>query len=402
MPKHGAGLGVRPAALFVAPESPYPAVGGGALHSAALLNYLASRYDVDALLFREAGAPDPLAAFPPGLVRDACVIELPYHARSAPARAVRNLYRFVRGVPPLNDRFAGFERRIESWLAGRSYSIGVVEHFWCAPYQAILARHCRRTVLDLIDIESRLHEAYAAEAGWPLSAMFRRFHRSALDMEREWLPKFSLLLATSEADAARARKIAAGATVAVYPNTIPRVAVPCFEKEDVIIFSGNLEYRPNAAAVRYFRAAIWPVLRERWPRVVWRVIGKNAECVRPWTSGDARIDLRGPVDDAIGALARAKVAVVPVLSGSGTRVKILEAWAASTAVVSTPLGAEGLKGCDGEHLLLADSAGAFAEAVSRLLDRPEERERVGTAGRRLYEAEYTWEAGWEKLTLTEN
>ncbi len=401
MPKHGADSEARPAALFVAPESPYPAVGGGALHSAALLNYLASRYDVDVLLFHEAGAPDPLSAFPPGLARDVGVIELPYHARSAPARAARNLYRFVRGAPPLNDRFAGFGRQIEHWLAGRNYAVGIVEHFWCAPYQEILARHCRRTVLDLIDIESRLHEAYAAEESWPLAVLFRRFHQSALNMEREWLPKFSLLLATSEADADRARDIAPGARVAVYPNTIPDVAVPPTEKEDVIIFSGNLEYRPNAAAVRYFREAIWPILRQQWPRLVWRVIGKNADGVRAFTSGDDRIDLRGPVEDAIHALAQAKVAVVPVLSGSGTRVKILEAWAASTAVVSTPLGAEGLMGRDGEHLLLADSAGTFAEAVSELLGRPEKRERIAVSGRRLFEAEYTWEAGWEKLTRVE-
>lgn len=401
MPKHGAGSEARQAALFVAPESPYPAVGGGALHSAALLNYLASRYDVDVLTFHEAGAPDPLAAFSPGLAHDVGVIELPYHARSAPARAARNLYRFVRGAPPLNDRFAGFGRQIERWLTGRNYAVGVVEHFWCAPYQEILARHCQRTVLDLIDIESRLHEAYAAEEGWPLSALFRRFHQSALNLEREWLPKFSLLLATSEADAVRAREIAPGARVAVYPNTIPNVAVPPTEKEDVIIFSGNLEYRPNAAAVRYFREAIWPILRQQWPRLVWRVIGKNADGVRAFTGGDDRIDLRGPVEDAIQALAQAKVAVVPVLSGSGTRVKILEAWAASTAVVSTPLGAEGLMGRDGEHLLLADSAGNFSEAVSELLGRPEKRERIAVSGRRLFEAEYTWEAGWEKLTRVE-
>lgn len=401
MPKRGIDSEPRPAALFVAPEAPYPAIGGGALHSAGLLEYLASRYEVDVLVFHEAGARDPVAAFPDGLAREISCIELPHHAKSPAARVVRNLGRFLRGVPPLNDRFAGFGDQIERWLRGRRYSLGVVEHFWCAPYQELLATHCDRTVLDLIDIESRLWEAYEHAESWPLAAMYRRFYRRCLEMEREWLPKFSLLLATSEADAARARHIAPGATVAVYPNTIPRVSLPCHTKEDVIIFSGNLEYHPNVAAVRYFRGAIWPVLRERWPGLVWRLIGKNAPSVRRYVSGDPRIDLRGPVDDAIESLAWAKVAVVPVLSGSGTRVKILEAWAAGTAVVSTRLGAEGLAGRDGEHLLIADEAGDFASAVSKLLGSVEERERMAKAGRRLYEAEYTWEAGWEKLTQIE-
>jgi glycosyltransferase involved in cell wall biosynthesis len=398
MPKPGGDSGSRPAALVVAPEAPYPAIGGGALHTAAIMEYLASRYELDVIVFHEPGARDPRAGFPRGLARDICVIELPCHARSAPARALRTLSRFRRGVAPLNDRFAGFGDRMARWLDGRRYSVGVVEHFWCAPYQALLARHCDRTVLDLHNIESRLYQAYAEEEAWPLAVVCRRFERCCLEMEREWLPKFSVLLTTSEADAERVRAIAPHARVAVYPNTIPLVPVPSPAKEDVIIFSGNLEYRPNLTAVRYFREAIWPVLRERWPGLVWRLIGMNADSVRRYTAGDGRIDLRGPVDDAIEALAQAKVAVVPVLSGSGTRVKILEAWASSTAVVSTRMGAEGLAGRDGEHLLLADSPGDFAAAVSRLLGSTGQRARVASAGRRLYEEEYTWEAGWGKLT----
>ena len=89
--------------------------------------------------------------------------------------------------------------------------------------------------------------------------------------------------------------------------------------------------------------------------------------------------------------------MVPVLAGSGTRLKILEAWAAGLPVVATTLGAEGLGARDGQDLLLADSGPAFAEAVSRLLARPELRERVGAAGRLLLEKEFTWETAWKKL-----
>jgi glycosyltransferase involved in cell wall biosynthesis len=113
--------------------------------------------------------------------------------------------------------------------------------------------------------------------------------------------------------------------------------------------------------------------------------------------GDDRIQVQGPVDDAIRELARAKVAVVPVLAGSGTRLKILEAWAAGVPVVSTTLGAEGLGARDGESLLLADGGPAFAEAVSRLLACMDLRQRVGAAGRLLLEKEFTWEAAWKKL-----
>jgi glycosyltransferase involved in cell wall biosynthesis len=103
------------------------------------------------------------------------------------------------------------------------------------------------------------------------------------------------------------------------------------------------------------------------------------------------------VEDAIRELARAKVAVVPLLAGSGTRLKILEAWAAGLPVVSTTLGAEGLGARDDESLLLADGGPAFAEAVSRLLACPDLRQKLGMAGRLLLEQEFTWETAWKKL-----
>ena len=387
----------RASALVLAPETPYPLKGGGALRTASLLHYLAIGYDVDLVVFRQPGAPDPGQQLPAGLVRWVWVVDLPAHGRSLAARALRNALRVARGVPPLVDRFAGFGREIEQALAGRRYDIGLVEHFWCAPYGEQVARICGRTVLDLHNIESVLDQRCAEVEGGARAWAHRVFSRAARKLERTWLPRFSEVLTASESDAERARAIAPGARVTVYPNALPLSPLPARGNEDAIVFSGNMEYHPNISAVRFFRREVWPLLRERWPGLVWRLIGKNPEAVRRYTSGDARIQEQGQVDDAIGELARAKVAVVPVLAGSGTRLKILEAWAAGVPVVSTTLGAEGLGARDGESLLLADSGPAFAEAVSRLLACPELRERVGAAGRLLLEREFIWEAAWKKL-----
>ena len=387
----------RPSALVLAPETPYPLAGGGALRTASLLHYLALRYDVDLVVFRQPGAPDPGSQLPAGLVRRVWVVRLPAHGRSFAARALRNALRVARRVPPLVDRFAGFGREIERALEGRRYDIGIVEHFWCAPYAEQVAKVCGRTVLDLHNIESVLDQRCAEVESGARAWAHRVFSRASLKLERIWLPRFSEVLAASEIDAERARAIAPGARVTVYPNALPPTPLPPRANEDAIVFSGNMEYHPNISAVRFFRREVWPLLRERWPGLVWRLIGKNPEAVRRFTSGDARIQVQGPVDDAIRELARAKVVVVPVLAGSGTRLKILEAWAAGLPVVSTTLGAEGLGARDGESLLLADGGPAFAEAVSRLLACTDLRERVGAAGRLLLEKEFTWETAWKKL-----
>ena len=170
-------------------------------------------------------------------------------------------------------------------------------------------------------------------------------------------------------------------------------------REHVIVFSGNLEYHPNTSAVRFFRQEVWPRLRNQWPDLIWRLVGRNPQAVRQWTQGDGRIQVTGPVDDAIAELGRAQVAVAPILAGSGTRLKILEAWGAGLPVVSTTLGAEGLPARDGQHLLLADGGEPFARAVTRLLQDAHLRHEMGCAGRALLENQFTWEKAWQHLDL---
>jgi glycosyltransferase involved in cell wall biosynthesis len=376
--------------------------GGGAIRTAALLRYLARRYRVEAILFREPDGADPRDSLPAGLIADATVIVLPYHSRSPSARAVRNLARAWRRVPPLNDRFSGFAEPMASFARNKRYALGVIEHFWCAPYQTALNEFCDSMVLDLHNIESRLHAARARSASWPLSALHRRFAVSTLSMEQRWLPRFNLILATSDRDADRAREIAPTARVEVYPNTIPWRETPSLPATGGgsprrIAFSGNLEYDPNQSAVAWFHRTVWPKLRLRHPGLEWILIGRNPNGVRRIVDSDPSVTLTGEVEDAIAEIARAQAVVVPLLAGSGTRVKILEAWAAGVPVVATTIGAEGLPGRDGEHLFIRDSPDSFAEAVSALLHSPALREAMAHRARTLYESELTWESGWKRL-----
>ena len=389
--------GARPAALLLAPECPYPLAGGGALRTASLLHYLARSYDVDLIVFRPPGAPDPAGQLPPGLVRSSIVIALAPNGRGRGARALRNTVRLLRGVPPLVDRFAGFESQVQQAIEGRRYEVSIIEHFWCAPYWNQISAACNRTVLDLHNLESLLHERCSAVEDGPAAFAHRQFRHASLELERLWLPRFSQVLTASECDAGRARVIAPDAHIMVYPNAIPAVSQPPPADQEVVVFSGNMEYHPNLSAVRFFRNQIWPLLHARWPQLVWRLVGKNPEAIRQFTLGDPQIEVQGQIDDAVQEIARARVAVVPLLAGSGTRLKILEAWAAGVPVVSTSVGAEGLPVRDGEHLLMADEPSDFAAAVSRLLACSNLRQQLARNGRLLLEKEFTWETAWGKL-----
>src|SRR5438105_130195 len=128
----GGGMPERRRALFVAPEAPYPLVGGGALRAASVLQFLAQSHTVDAIVFHTPGSP---VLFPPGLIDRLDTVELPAHSKHYAARALRNGQRMLRRSPPLVDRFAGFGDTIGALLGSRpTYDVAVLEHFWCAPY----------------------------------------------------------------------------------------------------------------------------------------------------------------------------------------------------------------------------------------------------------------------------
>lgn len=384
----------RPRALLLSPEAPYPLWGGGALRTASVLRYLAGRYALDVVLFREPGAGDPAAALPEGLAERTQVIGLPFHARTLPARLRRNAFRLLRGVPPLWDRFSGFDRDVSGCVQGCRYEVAVIEHLWCAHYERVLRPVAGRVVLNLHNIESALHRRFGTAEGGATRWAHERFARAYERIEREWLPRFDLVLAASEADALGLP----GCHAAVYPNTLPHHPRPPRAGEGAaVVFSGNMEYHPNVQAVRWFAREIWPRVRRAVPGAEWVLVGKNEHMVRDLVRGVQGVRCTGMVEDAVAELARAHVAVVPLLSGSGTRLKILEAWAAGTPVVSTRLGAEGLGEPDELPVSLADKPDEFSAKVVRLLQNPGEASELGTAGRRRFERSFTWESAWKVL-----
>ncbi len=367
------------------------------MRTASILHYLAHRSDVDLVVFQQPGAVHPAERIPAGLIRRLHVINLPFHSKRGFARAARNLKRLVSATPPLIDRFAGFESKVAAFAGTEKYEIGVVEHFWCAPYQRVLAPSCRTTVLDLHNIESLWHERCGAVEQPPVRLAFQRFAKACRRLEREWLPRYSTVLTVSENDAAAAAELSPGANIAVYPNTIPWEAPPAKEKMHAVVFTGNIEYRPNRTALDWFCREIWPQVREFAPHAEIWIAGMNAGEARTLLAGVPGLRIFSGYENAVGLIASAKVAVVPIRAASGSRFKILEAWAAGVPVVSTTIGAEGLVAEHGRNIVIADDPEPFAQAVSRLLSDDELRTRMGAAGRSIFEAEYTWERGWTHL-----
>ena len=156
-----------------------------------------------------------------------------------------------------------------------------------------------------------------------------------------------------------------------------------------MVFFGHLSYLPNVDGMVHFMEDIWPTIAASNPAARCKIIGGSPPPSLLALAGP-QVELTGFVPDLRPHLAQAAAVVVPLRLGGGTRLKIVEAMAMGKAIVSTALGAEGIEAVSGRDLIIADDPKEFADAVSNLLDNPDEACRIGRSARQLAEERYAW------------
>jgi glycosyltransferase involved in cell wall biosynthesis len=240
----------------------------------------------------------------------------------------------------------------------------------------------------------------------------RAFERGLLaGAEESWM--------ASEADVAAARELCPAARLRYVPNVVDVAAIVPVDppaEERRAIFVANFAYEPNRNGLRFLLGEVFPRVWAELPDAKLALVGAGLDVppggrmaesgdeppmTRPATDppgllDDPRVEALGFVEDLRAAYARANCAVVPLLQGGGTPLKLIEALAYGLPVVATPRAVVGLEARDGEHCLLADGAEAFAGALVRVLR--DGASELGTRGRELAQARYSIEALTRLLT----
>ncbi len=206
---------------------------------------------------------------------------------------------------------------------------------------------------------------------------------------------FDQVLTVSEEDR-RALEEAAGGPlpgatmpIALDPEDFP--PIPRDPEAKGVLHIGGLHWPPNTEGIRWFCREVWPRVRSAVPGARLFLIGaRPPRDLRAMADRDPSIVVPGFVADPTPYWRQSAVLIVPVRAGSGVRVKILEAWSRGVPVVSTSIGCEGLEVRPGENLRVADSAEAFAAAISDLLRDPDLARRIAEEGRRTLQAHYDY------------
>jgi glycosyltransferase involved in cell wall biosynthesis len=256
-------------------------------------------------------------------------------------------------------------------------------------------------VLDAHNVEFRVNETLARTTEGLAGLVYRRYAEREGRLRRaeeiEACRRMDRVFAVSTTDRDILRTAVPDLVVDVVPNGVDLERfvpsrVPESHRRPGAVFVGKMDYRPNVDAVRWFCREILPLVQSRVPGFTFTICGAHPVRHVLELAAVEGVRVTGRVPDTRPYLDDAAISVIPLRAGSGTRLKMLEAMAMARPVVSTQIGAEGLDVVPGVHFVAADSAVEFAARIVELLERPDERERFGRAGRRLAESSFGWPA----------
>ncbi len=380
--------------LILSPWLPWPPHDGARIRILETLRFLSRRHRV----FLIAPLYRPEEEVHVGNIRRLCadsdVVLVP---NGTAARLRRLCSGLAAGLPPVQayHRNAAMAQRVRNVTSEISFDIVHVEFSFLAHYVGALSpRYRARTVLSMHNIESVRFDRELAVAPWNTRRLVLLGNRWLFpDWERRAVRAFDGVLAVSEDDRAWIQRHAPAATVRLAPNGVdveyyaPR---PASQLSSSVVYVGAMDYPPNEDAVVWFADEVLPPLRARHAEMGFTIVGRSPTPAIKALARRPGIRVTGEVEDIRPYLAEAIALVVPLRSGGGTRLKIVQAMAMGRPVVSTTLGAEGLEIADGDNIMIADSPERLTESIVRLAIAPDRAARIGLAGRQLALAKYDW------------
>jgi sugar transferase (PEP-CTERM/EpsH1 system associated) len=386
---------------FVTARAPYPCDSGGRIRTFHLLREIAKRHDVTLMTAVETRQDVAVLGGLSAQIPAIRIRSVPVPRRDSPTRNLVRLARLPYDRRPYTwvaYSNAEFATELRRWLSEGRYDVVHCDHVQVA--EMLLAGPTPPRLVTVHNVESLLIRRLADRYRGLRRAVIAWQARRVADAESRCLQRFDRAIAVSEFDAALLQRMLPGLSTSVVPNGVdtdmfaPRDRA---EKPQSIVFTGAMDWLPNVDGVGWFVREVFPRIRQRLGNAVFTVVGRNpaASMVRQ-LSGEG-VSFTGTVNDVRPFVHGASVVVVPLLVGSGTRLKILEAWAMAKAVVSTSIGAEGLPSGDGRVLLIADTAEDFATRVVQLLGDATLRRRLGAEGRIIVENRFAWRVVGETL-----
>jgi len=369
--------------LQVTNKVPYPTNDGGAIACMNLTRGFAlSGHDVTVLAMNTVKHYIDINEIPES-VRDwgdFRLVDVP--AKISGVAAVINL--IFSGKPYNAVRFISksFSRALTELLQEKDFDIVQLEGLYVCPYIPVIRRYSdAKIVYRAHNIEHEIWERTAL-----LSRGLKRLYIQILakrikTFEKSYLNQYDLLVPITERDGIIINQLGNKKPSFVSPTGIDtKVLIPHSKnlEHPSLFHIGSLEWGPNQEGLIWFIERCWPKIRERFPNLKFYIAGRRAPewLIKRFTVPN--IVFEGEVPDAYEFMNSKSIMIVPLFSGSGMRIKIIEGMALGKPIVTTPIGTEGISTVSGKNILIADNEQEFIVNIERLITDPELYKMVGS------------------------
>ena len=273
-----------------------------------------------------------------------------------------------------------FAKKLAQVLEEEQFDVVHVESIFMTPYVPIIRKNsCAKVVLRAHNVEHTIWRRVAQSERNP----FKRWYLKHLSLtlgayEREHLNDYDGVVCITANDERQLREMGCRKPMMAMPfGVMPETVAGVEEEPNSLFHIGSMDWMPNLEGVKWFLKQVWPMVHERMPQLTLYLAGRKMpdDLMRLEMEG---VKVLGEVPDATYFITSKQINVVPLLSGSGIRVKIIEAMSAGKAVVTTTIGAEGIGCTDGKDVLIADTPEQFVEQLQRCVDNPEFRKQIGS------------------------
>jgi len=300
-----------------------------------------------------------------------------------------------------------YDYKVSGWLKEftRNYDIVYFHHIRMAPYVIGIKGFRILDYHDAISMHYRIAIPYA-KGFWKIFYILES--KRLLSYELEMLKKFDRSFIISPVD--KEYLLSKLRSKSPSDKYSPITVIPMGVKEEVMVrdkraqseenliaFLGKMNYYPNEDAAIYFAKDILPIIKQKIRDIEFFVIGACPTRKVLQLQRAEQVHVTGFVKDPYDYIERAKVVVAPMRFGAGMQNKILEAMALGKAVVTTPIGANGIEGKDGEHFMVAHSREEIIEKIWELFRDNKKRRSLGQNAKELIKEKYTWEVIGQRL-----
>jgi polysaccharide biosynthesis protein PslH len=374
--------------LYISYEPPFFPGGGGETRQYNLLKHLSKRHEIDLFL---PHLDSPHLAIAQQISRS--VHTPPPHI----AKLARLAYRVMRSSHPdftrakEGIRFALIPI-INRMIETNGYDLIHIEHSDIAHWIDYLKIDIP-CVITAQNVKPIMWQRYADQSPPNLQAFLTEQAKRFRSYDSNFLPLYSRIIAVSDADRIQLEHTVNGMVpVDVVDNGVDtnHFLSRCLENPHKLVFTGTINHPPNRDGIIDFVNNTLPLVRNEIPSVALDIVGMNPPPEVKALAMHPDVTVTGFVPDTRPYISSAAIAIAPLKTGSGTRLKILEAMSMSTAVVSTSIGAEGIKYTNQSDIVIADTNNEFAAQIVTLLKNRERRAHIGKNARILVTEQYDW------------